>query len=167
MEIRKADTNDIGLIQQLAHTIWPNAYGNLLSPGQLTYMLELIYSKTSLHNQIEKLQHKFILVHENEALVGFASYSPKEPGDDSIYRLHKLYVLPDQQGKGTGRFLLNYIIEDIKQANAKILELNVKRDNPALHFYNKLGFTITEEVNIDIGQGYFMRDYIMIKRLDL
>ena len=39
--------------------------------------------------------------------------------------------------------------------------LNVNRYNKALYFYEKHGFTIAQEVDIEIGEGYFMNDYIM------
>ncbi|MFT3908181.1 MAG: GNAT family N-acetyltransferase [Ferruginibacter sp.] len=161
LEIKKAGTESIGIIRQLTHTIWPDAYKEILTPEQLSYMLELIYSDPSLTNQIETLQHRFIIVEDNGMPVGFASYSPKQPGNNSTFRLHKLYVLPNQQGKGTGKFLLNHIIDEIKHSGAKTLELNVNRHNKALHFYNKMGFTISREEDIDIGSGYFMNDYVM------
>ena len=159
--IKKAGIKDIGLVQELAFAIWPTAYGNIISPEQLKYMLDLIYSKEALSNQIEYLHHRFIIVYDSGVAVGFASYSPKHAGYQLVYRLHKLYVLPNQQGKGTGKFLLNHIIEEIKPVNAKILELNVNRHNVAFHFYTKLGFTIAREEDIDIGEGYFMNDYVM------
>ncbi len=165
LEIKQAGVDNIGLVQDLAFAIWPTAYGNIISHAQLKYMLDLIYSKKALTNQIENLQHKFIIVYENDTPVGFASYSLKHSEDQTVYRLHKLYVLPDQQGKGTGKFLLNHIIDEIKPAGAKILELNVNRHNVAFHFYTKLGFTIAREEDIDIGSGYFMNDYVMEKRL--
>ena len=159
-EIHKAGIKDIDLVQELAFSIWPDAYGVVLSKDQLNYMLELIYSKDAITKQIE-LGHQFILVYENDIAVGFASYSPKITGNQAIFRLHKLYVLPSQQGKGTGKLLLNFILEEIKQTGAKILELNVNRHNKAFHFYTKLGFTISKEEDIDIGNGYFMNDYVM------
>ena len=159
-EISKAGIKDIGLIQDLAFSIWPDAYGAILSADQLDYMLELIYSKDALAKQIGS-GHQFIVVHDNNIAVGFASYSPKNTADPLVYRLHKLYVLPNQQGKGTGKLLLNFIIEEIKQTGAEVLELNVNRHNKAFHFYTKLGFTISKEEDIDIGNGYFMNDYVM------
>lgn len=161
LEIKKAGINDIGLVQELALTTWPAAYKEILSAAQLKYMLNLIYSKDALTNQLKNLHHDFIIVYAEDRAVGFASYSPKKPGDRSLYRLHKLYVLPDQQGKGTGKFLLDHIIDEIKQAGAKNLELNVNRHNIAFHFYSKLGFTIAREEDIDIGEGYYMNDYVM------
>ena len=161
LEIKAAGINDIKLIKELAYTTWPAAYGKLLAPDQLTYMLQLIYSEDALINQMKNLQHQFIIVYENESAIGFASFSPKEENNAACFRLHKLYVLPGQQGKGTGKLMIDYIVDEIKKAGGTTLELNVKRDNPALHFYHKLGFTIESEVDIDIGNGYFMRDYIM------
>lgn len=161
LEIKKAGIKDIDLIQQLAHDIWPDAYGKIISPAQLSYMLNKIYSKDALTNQFENLLHEFILLFENDNAIGFASYSPKHTEDATHYRLHKLYVLPNRQRKGNGKFILNYIITEIKQAGAKSLELNVNRHNKALHFYDKIGFSIAREEDIDIGGGYFMNDYIM------
>ncbi len=161
MKIVKAGIESIQSIHQLAHAIWPVAYGHILSKDQLEYMLELIYSVSSLQNQIENLEHQFILIYNDNIAVGFASYSPKEKKHKDVYRLHKLYVLPSQQGKGTGKFLLRYIITQIKSAGALQLELNVNRKNSALNFYNKMGFTIVREEDIDILNGYFMNDYVM------
>ena len=165
LEIKQAGVSNIGLVQDLAFTTWPAAYGNIISPAQLKYMLDLIYSKEALTNQIENLHHRFIIVYDNDTAIGFASYSPRHTADQTVYRLHKLYVLPNQQGKGTGKFLLNFIIEEIKHSGAKTLELNVNRHNVAFHFYTKLGFNIAKEEDIDIGEGYFMNDYVMEKRL--
>lgn len=161
LEIKKAGIKDIDCIQQLAYATWPDAYGEILSAEQLSYMLDLIYSKDALTNQVENLHHQFIIVSENDNAVGFASYSPKHAGVTTIYRLHKLYVLPTQQGKGTGKLLLNFIIQEIKGSGAKILELNVNRNNKAFYFYTKTGFTIVREEDIDIGNGYFMNDFVM------
>ena len=70
-------------------------------------------------------------------------------------------MLATQQGKGTGKFIINFIVEEIKQQNAKALQLQVKRDNPAQDFYKKIGFTVIETADFDIGNGYFMKDYVM------
>jgi ribosomal protein S18 acetylase RimI-like enzyme len=73
--------------------------------------------------------------------------------------------LPSQQGKGTGRFLLDYILKEIKQQGAVSLQLQVNRYNKAKDFYEKLGFTVIEEADFDIGNGFFMNDYVMEKKL--
>ncbi len=158
--IKAAGIEDLTMIHELAHAIWPSAYGEILSPDQLKYMLDKIYSLASLQHQLLDLHHTFVIVFDNNTPVGFASFSPKEE-KSSIFHLHKIYVLPGQQGKGTGAMLVDYIINSIKEKAATALTLNVNRYNKARFFYEKRGFTIAREVDIDIGDGYFMNDYIM------
>jgi ribosomal protein S18 acetylase RimI-like enzyme len=60
-----------------------------------------------------------------------------------------------------GKKLIRFIVDDILPAGAETLELNVNRDNKAKDFYETLGFRISREEKIDIGQGYFMDEYVM------
>jgi diamine N-acetyltransferase len=156
--VKKAAVSDIPLIRQLTFAIWPQTYASLLTQEQIDYMLEMMYSEISLQTQIEKEGIIFIIVYDADKPVAFAAYSETKP---RVWKLHKIYVLASQQGKGTGKFIINFITEEIKIQNATVLQLQVKRDNPAQHFYTKLGFTIIETGDFDIGNGYFMKDYIM------
>jgi ribosomal protein S18 acetylase RimI-like enzyme len=159
--IHKATHADISLIRDLALLIWPPTYSSILSKEQIDYMLDLLYSESSLVKQMQE-GHEFILVYDEDERVGFASSSEVDPG---IFKLHKIYVLPSQQGKGTGRFIIENLINQIKSAGASALKLNVNRHNNARSFYEKLGFAVIAEEDIDIGNGYFMNDYVMERRL--
>jgi diamine N-acetyltransferase len=161
MEIKKAIKEDIATIQQLAETIWPEAYGKIISAAQLRYMLDLIYSETALIAQIEK-GHQFILAIEKNEAIGFASFSPKNEIEPATFRLHKIYVLPNVPTKGIGSFLLSYVCNESVQQSATLLELNVNKYNPAIQFYLKKGFTVLKDEAIDIGEGYVMDDYVMV-----
>lgn len=155
--IREATKDDIQIIRDLVHLIWPKAYGKILSAEQLQYMLELIYSESSLQKQFDA-HHTFLMVEENIQPVAFASYNNLR---DNIFKLQKIYALPEQQGKGIGKMLINHIIQKIKNQNATALLLNVNRNNKAKNFYEHFGFSVIGEEDIDIGNGYFMNDYIM------
>ena len=133
-----------------------------LSQEQLDYMLKLIYDEKVLHEQMEN-NIEFILVYDGVHPVGFASFSLIEP---QVYKLHKIYVLPSQQGKGTGRFIIDQLIKAMKKKGATTLQLNVNRNNNAKVFYEKIGFAVIKEEDIDIGNGYFMNDYVMEKKLE-
>jgi len=162
LSLRKASDEDILLIRELSLQVWPQTYAAILSPEQIQYMMNLLYSEAALHQQMQD-NHHFYIVYNASIPIGFASYSEIEKG---IYKLHKIYVLPLQQGRGTGRFVLEQIIERVKAEGATALRLNVNRNNPALGFYKNLGFTILHEEDIDIGNGYFMNDYVMEKKLE-
>jgi len=159
--IQKASAEDISLIRELCFKIWPQTYASILSQDKIDYMLELMYSTGSLQKQMNN-GSQFIFVYDNEEPVGFAAYLPKSP---AIYKLDKIYVLPSQQGKGTGRFVIDYIIDEIKQEGATALQLQVNRDNKAKSFYEKLGFVVIDYQDFDIGNGHFMNDYVMEKKL--
>ena len=160
-DIRNATVTDIPLIRELTFRVWPQTYINILSVEQIDYMLEMMYSAESLEKQIRE-GCRFIIVYENGNPAGFASYQEIEPG---LWKLHKIYVLPNQQGKGTGKFMLNHTISAIKQQNANALQLQVNIHNKAKDFYEKLGFSVIRTINLDIGNGYFMNDYVMEKHL--
>jgi diamine N-acetyltransferase len=158
--IRKATAEDITLIRELTLQVWPQTYAPILSQAQIDYMLEMMYSPASLEKQMRD-GAQFIIVYENETAVGFASY---QKAGDAVFKLHKIYVLPSQQGKGTGKWLIEYIINEVKKEYAAALQLQVNRHNKARNFYEKLGFTVVKECAFDIGNGYVMDDYVMEKR---
>ena len=144
MTIREALPEDISLIRDLACQIWPSAYGHILTTEQIDYMLNKMYNEKTLLEQLEN-KIDFVIVYDERQPVGFASFGPEKPG---TYKLHKIYVLPSQQGKGTGRFLLDEIEKTILQRGALGLLLNVNRQNKARFFFNRI-FIIT------LSTGYF------------
>jgi RsiW-degrading membrane proteinase PrsW (M82 family)/ribosomal protein S18 acetylase RimI-like enzyme len=159
MAIRKAYPHDIPLIRDMAFKIWPVTYSRIIGMEQVNYMLGLLYSESRL---AEDMQNgiEFVILYDGVQPIGFASIGLVEP---RVYKLHKIYVLPSYQGKGAGKFIINELITAIKQKGATSLLLNVNRNNPAKGFYEKLGFTVMKEEDIDIGNGYFMNDYVMEK----
>jgi ribosomal protein S18 acetylase RimI-like enzyme len=69
--------------------------------------------------------------------------------------------LPENQGKGYGRIMIDEIVRRVLRAGGKNLDLNVNRYNvKAKTFYEKLGFTTVGEEDVPIGP-YWMNDYVM------
>ncbi len=159
--IQKAGPGDVTLIRDMALKIWPVTYQKILLPEQIEYMLRLFYSEDILQKQIED-DITFILAYEGKQPVGFASYQLIGSG---LYKLHKIYVIPSVQGKGTGRSIIDQLIIEMKAHGATSLQLNVNRNNNAKLFYEKLGFEVIREEDIDIGNGFFMNDFLMEKKL--
>jgi len=159
--IRDATKEDIPLLRDLCFRIWPQTYAEILTREKIDYMLDLMYSPASLENQMDK-GSQFVFVYDDDEPVGFAAYLPKGNG---IYKLDKIYILPSQQGKGTGRFLIDHIIRTIAKMGAVSLQLQVNRNNKAKGFYEKLGFSTIDYQDFDIGNGFFMNDYVMEKKL--
>lgn len=157
--LRKAKEEDIPVIQQIASLTWGPTYVPIIGQKQVDYMLDNMYSKVVLLQQLME-GHVFLIAGLDDKDVGFASYSVID-SENRVYKLHKLYVLPEVHGKGVGKFLMNEVVQKVREAGGKSLELNVNRANRSKDFYEKAGFTIKETVDLDIGNGFFMNDYIM------
>jgi len=104
------------------------------------------------------------LLKEDDAALGFASYEHNYL-DKNVTRLHKLYMLPESQGKGAGKMLIETIEKLAKENGSAAVSLNVNKFNNAFSFYKKAGYEVVGEEDIEIGRGYLMEDYKMEKQL--
>lgn len=163
IQIRYANEKDVSVIRLLAISIWWPTYRIILSSEQIQYMLDNIYDEQVLKDQILSKQQEFLIIEINKEPVGFAAFGIKSM-DENCYKLHKLYCLQSQQGKGLGKQLLEFVITEVKKKGCQFLDLNVNKYNPAKSFYEKFGFEIIEEIDIPIGP-YWMNDFIMRKQL--
>jgi len=161
--IRQATVNDLETIRQIAEKTWWATYSPILEKEQISFMLGEIYSVEKISSQLINGTQSYLLLLEDDQPVAFAGYSPREE-DPDIYKLHKLYCLPETQGKGYGKILINEVANKTLEAGKHILDLNVNRYNKAKDFYEKMGFEIAYEEDIPIGI-YWMNDYVMRKKL--
>ncbi|MCR8561456.1 GNAT family N-acetyltransferase [Mucilaginibacter sp. BJC16-A38] len=161
--IRKATLNDVATIIDLAERTWWPSYSPILEAEQISFMLGEIYSVEKITSQIKNNIQTYLLLEEEGKPVAFAAYSPRDE-DPEIYKLHKLYCLPETQGKGYGKILINQVINNTIEAGKHTLDLNVNRYNKAKSFYEKMGFEAAYEEDIAIGP-YWMNDYVMRKEL--
>lgn len=174
--IRTAKLEDRALIRSISEHTWPSTYGHIISQEQIDFMLDWMYSDESLATQMNSGCAFYIASIKKENgdwdAIGFCSVS-EEMKDTSTqnesnqidstkqYKLNKLYVLPAAQGTGAGKALLNKAIEVTKMAGSSSLFLQVNKLNTAYSFYLKHGFIKESEFKFDIGNGFYMDDYVM------
>ena len=158
LSIKIAVVADIPIIRELTMQVWPQTYTPILGETQVSYMLDTMYNSQELERQILGTQ-QYLICYDGKQPVAFASYSPT---GDGIYKLNKIYVLPGMQGRGVGKFILAHVLAEIKGKHAIALDLNVNKYNySAKTFYEKLGFQLLKDEDIDIGAGYFMNDHVL------
>lgn len=160
LSLHKATTNDCVLINAMAAIVFPATYKDILSQEQLDYMFHWMYHPENIRKQIEEEQHIYFIAYKNDEPCGYMSI---EQQDKDLFHLQKLYVLPQFQGYHIGSFLFQQAIRYIKEIHPSpcLMELNVNRYNKALHFYERMGMRKLREGDFDIGNGYYMNDYIM------
>ena len=99
---KQATTADIQLIHDMAQVVFRNTYRDILSPEQMEYMMEWMYSIDSLHKQIEHDGQVYFIGYYDEKPCGYLSVEQQEA---DVFHLQKIYVMPDFQGKGIGKKL--------------------------------------------------------------
>jgi len=172
IQITPAGLSNRAFIRSISERTWPSTYGHIISQEQIDFMLDWMYSDASLEKQMNTGCEFYIasIKKENEQwdAVGFCSVSPEEENNGTekvegskAHKLNKLYVLPTAQGTGAGKALLNKSIEVAKAAGSSSLFLQVNKQNSAYSFYLKYGFIKEAEFKFDIGNGFYMDDYVM------
>lgn len=158
--IRPVREEELPLLEKLARRIWPETYAAILTPGQIEYMIELMYALPV----IQKERHEgvtFELICSEATPIGFLAYGPYQE-EPSALKLHKLYLDFAWHGRGIGSMALQHVIAAARLAGYRLLGLNVNKNNTAaLRAYERNGFLRVGEVKIGIGRGYFMDDYVM------
>ncbi len=161
--VRPATIEDTNIIRDIAEKTWWPTYEPIVGAAQVRYMLDTFYNAGVLQQQVVTGEQVYIILEENSLPVGFAAYAPRAE-DPSVYKLHKLYCTPVIHGKGYGKALVQAVEKEVTTAGSGILELNVNRYNPAIKFYEKMGYNIAYEEDVPIGP-YWMNDYVMRKLL--
>ena len=158
--IRKATTADCGLIHDMASIVFPATYKEIISAEQMEFMMDWMYSHDNIRKQMEEEGHVYFIAYQEDEPCGYVSVQPQ--GDD-VFHLQKIYVLPSFQGAHLGSKLFDHAVQYIKEIHPSpcLMELNVNRNNKALHFYEHKGMKKLREGDFHIGNGYYMNDYIM------
>ena len=161
--IEPAAPEHLAEISALAAVIWRAHYPGIITPAQIDYMLARMYDVDVLRRELAGGLAWFRALVDGE-LRGFASVGPAEIATE--FKLHKLYVHPGWQRHGLGSALLNEVESTARARGATMLLLNVnKRNAIAIAAYRKRGFTLRESIVTDIGGGFAMDDYVMVKPL--
>ena len=154
-----AEKKDIELIRELAEKSWRAAYAEILSPEQIDYMLNLMYSAEEISAHLENPNYQYYVILDKNEAVGFMGfemhYEPK------ITKLHRIYLLPEAKGKGIGKASLIFLKEKVAENGDEKIILNVNKNNAARQVYESQGFRVSSEIVNDIGAGFVMDDYVM------
>lgn len=159
MEFIKATENDLQLIRQLARKSWEKAYAEVLSAGQIEYMLRTMYAEEELQSHFKNGHYHYFLIRDGLQPAGFIGF--ENHYEPHTTKLHRIYLLPECQGKGMGKVAIEFLKEKTRLSGDKRIILNVNKQNPALKMYESRGFRVYDEGVFDIGNGYVMDDYLM------
>jgi diamine N-acetyltransferase len=153
---------EVSVVCDLAREIWRQHYPPIIGVEQTEYMLAQRYTPEIVAAELAQDGLWWDVLREGTAIVAFAS-SFVVPESREV-KLDKLYVHPERQRTGCGRRLIEHTARRARIQGCDTLVLAVnKRNSTAISAYRKHGFSIREAVVKDIGGGFVMDDYIMVK----
>ncbi len=154
----KVTKENIHEIPKLASIILPETYESIMSLNQINYILKLYYQEEAIINQIEN-NYNFEIIYENNYAIGFFSYKIF----NDFLQLDSIYILNKYQNKGILKKVIKYLEEKF---NKPYIEIKISKYNISLEYFKKINFIITNDKTTNIGQGYYLSDYIMQKKIE-
>ncbi|MEA3206977.1 MAG: diamine N-acetyltransferase [Chthoniobacter sp.] len=158
LAFRTATAADIPLLRDLARRIWGTSYAEMLTPEQIEYMLAWMYSPEKIAAELADGVLWEIALLETEP-VGYLAITFQGQAE-----LNKLYLLPEHQGRGLGQSMIARALEVAAARGCGELRLRVNKQNSrALRAYERAGFRVSESLVSDIGGGFVMDDYVLVR----
>lgn len=160
---RVEDDRQLAEVAELAEKIWHECFTEIITEGQIDYMVEKYQSFSAMKRQIGEQGYYYLAVYDDGGLCGYIGLKPE---NDSRMFLSKLYLEKNRRGKGTASEMLGRVFEESRSIGKKSVYLTVNKHNHhAIEVYRKKGFETVDSVVTDIGNGYVMDDYVMEYRL--
>lgn len=152
---------DVKTVSFLASEIWHEYFVPIIGEKQVEYMLEQFQSEQAINGQIQNGYSYFVLMADEKPI----GYTAIRFNPDALF-LSKLYIQKDFRKQGYSKIMLNQIVKEARQNNKNIIRLTCNKNNiTSLNIYKKIGFRIVQEEKTDIGNGFYMDDYILEKQL--
>lgn len=163
--IHKVETPEqIAEVAQLAREIWREHYTPIIGLAQVDYMLDRLQSESAIAQQISE-GFEYFLAAQNGKNVGYTAIF-NEPDKRALF-LSKIYTRRSARGHGAGRELLATVARRARECAAGKIWLTVNKHNTkSIAWYTRMGFTITNSIVTDIGDGFVMDDYRMEKAIE-
>lgn len=160
IEIAETDS-DFKNLSKMAEIIWKEHYTPIIGKDQVKYMVENFQSCQSIKKQVQNgTNYYFIKFNKDNA--GYIAIDIEE---NQIF-LSKIYLFSKFRHKGIGKEAIKFIDNLSKSKNINKIYLHVnKNNNHSIEAYKKYGFKISEDKISDIGSGFVMDDYIMVKKV--
>ncbi len=139
MWVRTASKRDIGTISQLLDQVWHDTYDDIYGVEKVNEITAQWHSKSALERNLKLPASEFLVADDGNKIAGTAFASQIGP---KTAKLHQLYVLPEFQGKGVGKLLLEEIEDSFFETQNLSLEVEELNES-AIRFYKKNGYSQT------------------------
>ena len=156
------DQEKISTIARLAEEIWREHYEPKHGKPKVDYLLEKFQSQSAITGQL-KTGFLYYLLRNESDYIGYLGVYP----EGNCLVLSKIYIKSCCRGKGYGKQAIAFVENIAREKNLSCVDLSVAKDNSdSIKAYLSLGFRLVKPIKKDIGNGFFMDDYVMKKNVD-
>ena len=114
-------------------------------------MVEKFQSQKAITKSVLENNYTYYIMRDAGQIIGYCGVQP-QPEDNSLF-LSKLYLHKDYRGKHLSRMVMAMLCERCVTVN--------RGNTDSIQVYRRLGFSVEREQKENIGNGYFMDDYVM------
>ena len=161
MELIRVKAEDRGMIAGLsafASEIVKEHFDPIIGPEQNDYMIARFQPVSAITEQIRSGYRYYVAENEAGKMEGFLAFYPR---DGKMY-LSKFYVHRAARGHGIAGKMFEFVEEETRKEGLPAIFLNVNRDNQAvIRIYEHFGFRKVREEKNDIGNGFYMDDWVL------
>lgn len=158
--VKVVNERQIEDLSALADEIWHESYLPIISEEQIDYMLKKYLSPAAIKQSMSE-GCNYYLAEKCGAAIGLIAVKAET---ERLF-LSKLYLEKAQRGKGYGSRMLLFVEGLAHGMGKNAVYLTVNRRNPAVGVYKSRGFSVERETITEIGDGFVMDDYIMVKHI--
>ncbi|WP_290039104.1 N-acetyltransferase [Psychromonas sp. 14N.309.X.WAT.B.A12] len=174
--MQKCNLAQVTLLRKIAIETYQQTFADSNSEALLQKYYQESLNIKLLSTQLQNPESEFYFIYsapisnETAEIAGFLKLNvgsaQTDLADPDALEVEKIYLLQEFLGEGLGHQLINFAVARAEQQNKQYLWLGVWEDNqPALKFYNKMGFFKFGEHGFDMG-GDIQTDYLLKKRLN-
>lgn len=154
ISIRNWTKADFTIVKNILLTTWKDAY-SFIPEKDILIHFDNFYNHNRLIEMINDPFTKGIIAEVNSIPVGWMKLF--EDHINKKYFVSSLYILPEYQGFGIGKKLLNEAYRIAKEKHFSKVWLGVMRQNvKSLEWYQSLGFIFDEEEPFQMGSTEVM-----------
>ena len=155
------DKKAFALIAKLARTIWKDHYTPIIGSDQVSYMLNKFQSAEAIADQVSR-GYQYYLIFYNSKPAGYLAFEKQL----AELFLSKIYVSKEMRGKGIGKAAMDFVEREAQYLECTKISLTVNKHNTgSIKAYEKLGFHNLGGIVQDIGNGFVMDDFLLIKQI--
>lgn len=148
----------IAELANFAEGIFREYFSTLHSPEKVDYLCTYLLGTETLVRSIADEGYEYYFADADGQHVGFIGIQPR----DGYLFLSKLYLEKDARGKGYGREEFEFVKARAAALGLGTIRLTCARDNEgSIAVYKRLGCTIVDSVDTQVGEGIEMNDYII------